>query len=501
MDSAAEKSALVTELRHSEARLREANERVEMILDSITDNFFALSKDWRFRYLNKHAAEQMRVLGKDPAALIGKLLWEEFPVVPNEKALRRVMSERVAITDELFYPPLGEWVENRMYPSHDGGVVSFQGYITGRKRAEEKLRRSEAYLAEGQRISHTGSWAWNVSTGELYWSLEHFRICGVDPETFKPTIDSARQLIHPEDLPSADQAFFGATRERRDFERELRMVRPDGTIRYVRSLGHPVFDASGELTEYVGTIMDFTERKTAEDALRKASEELAHVMRAMTVGELTTSIAHELNQPLAAVVTNANAGERWLAAKTPNIQEAHAALRRISRDASRAAEVIARIRAFLARGKPRMTALHLEDVIRDVVGLVQGEARAKGMWLTVSAAAGVPPVVADRIQLQQVLLNLVVNAMEAMGAQPSPALDLGADRHAPHEVRVFVRDSGPGIDPAHAERIFDAFYTTKPQGLGMGLAISRSIIEAHGGRLWATANEGPGATFHFTLPL
>ena|SRR6266850_245954 len=501
MDSAAEKSALLAELRRSEDRLQQANERVEMILDSITDNFFALSRDWRFSYLNKHAAEQMRVLGKDPAALIGKLLWEEFPLVPNETALRRVMSERVAITDEFFYPPLGEWVENRMYPSDDGGLVSFQRYITERKRAEEELRRSEAYLAEGQKISHTGSWAWNVSTGELYWSLEHFRICGVDPENFKPTMDSARQLIHPEDLPSADEAFFGATRERRDFAREMRMVRPDGTIRYVRSLGHPVFDESGELTEYVGTIMDFTERKTAEEALRKASEELAHVMRAMTVGELTTSIAHELNQPLAAVVTNADAGERWLAAQTPNIPEAHAALRRISRDAKRAAEVIARIRAFLARGEPRMTALHLEDVIRDVVGLVEGEARAKGMWLTVSAAAGVPSVVADRFQLQQVLLNLVVNAMEAMGTQPSPSLNLGAQSHGSHEVRVFVRDSGPGIDPAHAGRIFDAFYTTKPRGLGMGLAISRSIVEAHGGRLWATANEGPGATFHFSLPL
>jgi PAS domain S-box-containing protein len=367
--------------------------------------------------------------------------------------------------------------------------------------AEDKLRRSEAYLAEGQRISQTGSWAWNIATGEFYWSLEHFRICGLDPETFKPTLETATAIIHPDDLPSAEQVFYAAIRQRGDFENEFRVLRPDGTIRHVRSAAHPVFNESGELTEYVGTIMDVTERKQSEDALRKVSEELAHLTRVMTVGELTASIAHEVNQPLAAVVTNANAGERWLSAAPPNIEEAHQALRRISRDANRASDVIARIRAFLARAGEHKTMLKLDEVIAEVVGLLQGEARAKG--LTVSVAPDLPPVLADRIQLQQVMLNLVVNAMEAMVSVPEPAraLELGAQRYRSDDLRVFVRDAGPGLSEEHPERVFDAFYTTKPQGLGMGLAISRSIIEAHGGRLWATPNEGPGATFHFTLPL
>lgn len=193
----------ITERKLAEAQRREANERVEMVLDSITDKFFAVDNEWRYRYFNKHAAEQLQALGKDPASLIGKVLWEEFPRPTSENHLRRAMDERVVTTDEDYYPPLGEWYENRIYPNSEGGLAIFQRYVTKRKRAEEELRRSEAYLAEAQRISHTGSWAWNASTGELFWSLEHFRICGVDPEKFDLTIEAAQQLIHPDDRPSA----------------------------------------------------------------------------------------------------------------------------------------------------------------------------------------------------------------------------------------------------------------------------------------------------------
>ena len=254
----------ITERRCAEALLQQANQRTTLILDSITDRFFALDNEWRLTYLNKQAEEQVKALGKDPASLIGKVAWEEFRAPAVEEACRRAEATQTVTTHEFYYPPLGEWVENRIYPSPDGGVSVFQRYVTDRKRAEEELRRSEAYLLQAQKLSHTGSWVWKPSSRELIWSLEHFRICGVDPDSFKLTRESAQQLIHPEDLPAANQAFERAIRERTEFDRYFRIVRPDGTVRYVHSVGRPAFDRAGDLIEYVGTIIDITPQKAAE---------------------------------------------------------------------------------------------------------------------------------------------------------------------------------------------------------------------------------------------
>jgi PAS domain S-box-containing protein len=264
----------VTERRRVQHALRTANERVEMILDSITDRFFAFDKEWRFTYFNRHAEDQVRVLGKDPATLIGKITWEVFDADPVvEASFRRAQIDQTVTTNEQFYSPLGEWVENRVYPSPDGGVAVFQRYITDRKRAEAELRRSEALLTEGQRISHTGSWVWNVADGRLIWSPEHYRICGVDPAAFTLTLETAQRLIHPDDLAFAKEGFERLTALGRVFEADLRFVRPDGTIRYVHSVGHPVFNDRAEVTECVGTVLDLTERKEEElarqDLLRR----------------------------------------------------------------------------------------------------------------------------------------------------------------------------------------------------------------------------------------
>ncbi|MNE22601.1 Sensor histidine kinase TmoS [compost metagenome] len=250
-------------------------------------------------------------------------------------------------------------------------------------------------------------------------------------------------------------------------------------------------------------VEDITERKRAEQALADAQNELACVTRVTAMGELAASIAHEVNQPLAAVVANGHAAQRWLKVETPNEQEVHDAIQRIIRDANRASEVIARIRGFLKRKGPDRTQVHLEEVIGDVISLVRDKARTHGVSLSVRSAAGLPPVMADRVQLQQVVLNLVMNAIDAMSSVSGrePVLEIEADQIGPDTVRVTVRDSGGGLEPQDRLRIFDAFYTTKPEGLGMGLAISSSIVEAHGGRLWATPNEGPGETFQFTLPI
>jgi PAS domain S-box-containing protein len=634
--------------------------------------------------------------------------------------------------------------------------VAFVLNLSEQKRSEEALRRSEYYLVEAQRLSHTGSWAFNVATREIvHWSQEHFRIFGFDPEDGMPSFETLMQRIHPDDRVSAAEVIERGVREKTDYEQDFRIVLPDGTMRYMHITGRPVFNSSGDPVEFVGTVMDVTERKLVENALRESQEnlarteqfslvmathtdlegrwlkvpptlckllgyteeellgrrfhefthpddaeadwnqcsrlirgeiksfdlekryrrkdgsivwvdlnvsvvldasgapvhfrtyirditerkqreqalrqseeryrtlaetatdviltidqtstilfvngavekafgytpaeivgqkitalmpermrhrheeamrryletgekriswnavsllglhkngreidldvsfaevgtgderlfsgivrdvterkraeaalhqaqaELAHVTRVATLGELTASIAHEINQPLGAVVNNASACVRWLAAQ--NLEEARQSAMRVVADGHRAGEIIGRIRALAKKAPPQKDWVDLNATIRDVLALARSEVQRNGVALETRLSDAVPLILADRVQVQQVLLNLLMNAIEALsGISAGPrALWVSSEKIASTEVLIAVRDSGPGLEPQSLDRLFDAFYTTKPHGLGLGLAISRSIIAAHGGRLWATANEGRGATFQFTLP-
>ena len=371
-----------------------------------------------------------------------------------------------------------------------------------RKRAETALKRSEAQLAEGQRLSHTGSWSWNAETGELFWSQELYRIFGLDPEHEAPTYELFFEMAHRDDRSSLRRHFQDAAERGRDFEQHCRIVRRDGTVRHIHAMAHPVFAESGELAEYTGTLIDTTEQKRAAMALLRTQDELAHVSRVLSMGELTTSIAHEANQPLSGVTINGRACLRWLAADPPNIDEARAAVEGIIRDAHRASDVIARTRAFLKRGEQQRVSLHIGEVIEEVANFVQGEARARDVSVRVRAAGNLPPVTGDRVQLQQVVLNLALNAIEAMSTvtERPRMLEVGAEYSDGDSVLITVKDSGAGLDPQQIEHVFDAFFTTKQEGMGMGLAISRTIVEAHGGHLWATNNPSYGATFQFVLP-
>jgi PAS domain S-box-containing protein len=374
--------------------------------------------------------------------------------------------------------------------------------ITERKRAEEKLRRSEAYLADGQRLSHTGSWAWNVHTGDLFWSQEQFRIFGLDPEKVKPTYEMAFEMVHPEDRSILRRDFEKAVNEQRDFEANYRITRPDGTIRHMHSLCHPVFNESGALIEYVGTVVDTTERKRAEEEARSAQSELAHVARALTLVELAASIAHEVNQPLGAIVADGQACLRLLARDKPDFEEVREAVGCMISDAMRARKVIRRIRALLKKNAPEKAPLDINETLQEVIALTAGELGKNQVSLRTELEADLPPVLGDRVELQQVLLNLILNGCEAMsesGWRPRELL-ISSRKCETDEVMVSVRDSGVGIDPQIAEHLFDAFFTTKEGGLGLGLSISRRIIEAHGGRIWASPNEDRGATLWFTLP-
>jgi PAS domain S-box-containing protein len=373
--------------------------------------------------------------------------------------------------------------------------------ITERERAEEALRRSEAYLAEGQRLSHTGSGSWNVVTGEVFWSQETYRIYGVDPGQTQPSYDVFFGIVHPEERLFLEQAFERVVRDRSDYDVEFRIIRPDGRVRHIHSVDHPVFDEAGHVTEVVGTVVDVTERKRAEEALQKAQAELAHVTRVMTMGELVAAIAHEVNQPLAAMVTNGEACLRWLARAVPDLEEARAAMERIVLDGHRAGDVITQIRALVKKRDAETARLDVNAIIHDVIALTSAELSQREIRLQTALAADLPPVLGDWVQLQQVMMNLILNAKEAMdgaGWQPR-ALCITSRANESGEAVVAVRDSGTGLDSRNGERIFDAFFTTKAEGLG--LSISRTIIEAHGGRLWATANDGPGTTLQFTLPI
>ena len=359
------------------------------------------------------------------------------------------------------------------------------------QRVNEELRRSEAYLTEGQRLTHTGSWAWNhPARDKVYWSKEQFLIWGFNPEMIIPPYWEALARIHPDDRARYDPLVEAAIREKTEFELELRVILPSGDMRYLYTVGHPVLDESGEVAQFIGTTMDVTDRKVAEETLRKTEADLARVARATTLGELTASIAHEVNQPIAAVVTNANACLRWLKGETPNLD--------------RASDVIIRIRTLLKGGESDHKRVEINDVIREVAALAQGAVTLHRASLETTLAPQLPPVWGDRVQLQQVLLNLVANALDAMESilDRPRIVHIYSDRGQLETIRVMVKDSGVGLNPQQMDNLFNAFQTTKAEGLGMGLTISRSIIERHGGRLWAEANQGePGALFQFTLPI
>jgi PAS domain S-box-containing protein len=388
---------------------------------------------------------------------------------------------------------------------NESGSIEFVGAVmdvTESKGVEEKLRQNEAYLQESQRLGHMGSWAYNVSSGALFASPELLRIFGRDPDQEKPTAQMFRGSTHPEDQDYVEEMLNKAMRERTDFGFEQRIVLPDGSIKHVYSMAHRVIDDSDTLVEYIGTVMDVTERRRAEEALRQAQADLAHVNRVTTMGELTASLAHEVNQPIAAAVTNANTCLRWLTRDHPDLEEARAAATRIVKDGTRAADIISRIRLLFKKGTPDWELVDVNEVIREMIVLLRGEATRYNIAVQTDLAADLCQAMGDRVQLQQVMMNLIMNSIDAMKeVDGKREVAIKSERAEDRHLLVSVSDTGVGLPPQDVSQIFNAFFTTKPDGTGMGLSISRSIVESHGGRLWATANSGRGATFHLTLPI
>jgi PAS domain S-box-containing protein len=373
--------------------------------------------------------------------------------------------------------------------------------ITERKRTEARLLESEARF---QMMADTAPvLIWMTGTDGLcnYFNKPWLDFTGrtIEQEVGTGWLES----VHPDDVQGCADGFLPAFHARKAFRMEYRMKRADGEYRWLLESGIPRFTGEGEFAGYIGSNIDITDLKRAEEErekLRQAQADLARINRVTTMGELTASLAHEIKQPISAAVIDAKTSLKWLGRDQPDIEEARGAVSRIIKDVTRASDIISRIRFLFRQGEPQRELVAVNEIIREMISLLRGEAGRYSIHTEL--ASDLPEIRADRVQLQQVFMNLMLNAIDAMNEMNAAAgeLIIKSQRNPDNQLLISVSDTGPGLPPERADKIFDPFFTTKAQGTGMGLAISRSIIESHGGRLWATETSGRGATFQFTLP-
>jgi len=486
---------------HSEERWRSVfeNSAIGVALTDVNGRFIATNPV--YQEMLGYTGEELQKLTflditheeyQDPnRTLIGELLAGTRQQFQIEKQYRRKNGTLVWVRNNVSVVPGTELVPRFL--------MALSEDITERKQAEENLRRSEAFLAEGQHLARVGTFSWRVATEKITWSEQVYRIFEFDLN-LSVTLGLIGSRVHPEDFPLMYDMIERA-RAGRDFEYDHRLLMPDHSVKYVHLVAHATRDRDGQL-EYIGAVQDVTQRRLSEEALAKAQSELARVARVTSLGVLTASIAHEVRQPLSGIMTNANTCLRMLAADPPNVDGARETARRTIRDGNRASEVITRLRALFSKKEPTPESMDLNEATREVIALSLSELQRNRVILRTELADDLPRVTADRVQLQQVILNLIRNASDAMsGVDDRPRhLLIRTEREGEDRVRLSVKDAGVGFDPKAMDRLFEAFYTTKNDGMGIGLSVSRSIIESHDGRLWATLNDGPGAAFSFSIP-
>jgi PAS domain S-box-containing protein len=499
-------ASIVIERAQSDLALRRSTECFRAIIETTPECVKLVASNGAI--LQANAASACMIGVPHPDVLMGKCF---FDVVAFEDRQRYVDFHQNVCAGEkgtLEFDIITAQCERRNMESYSApmeladGTVAQLGVmrdITSRRLAEAELRRHEALMAKAQKISSTGSFSWRPQSDEIHWSEQTYRIFGIDPGV-RVTLAAIAERVHPGDIhlmsDMIDRAKYGL-----DLEYEHRLQMPDGSIKHVYMQAHPSHDHEGKL-EYIGALRDMTEHQQSEEALYQLRAELAHVTRANSLGALTASIAHEINQPLAGIMTNANTGFRMLSAEPPNVKGALQTVQRTLRDGRRASDVVTRLRALFSKKVVSSEQVDLNEAAWEVVELLRSVMRRKRIVLQQDRADDLPPITGDRVQLQQVVLNLLLNAIEAMqGVEDrSRQLMIKTECETDGGVRLSVADTGTGFGPQQSEKMFDSFYTTKGNGMGLGLSVSRSIVEIHGGRLWASLNDGPGATFSFSIP-
>lgn len=485
----------------------QANERnLSLIINTIPAHIYVLNIEGFVQYVNQAVMDYTGLRMED----VKQEDYRDRVIHPED--LRRVRSPRAAglrsgapfSTEQRVLGNDGNyrWFLVRYNPLVDEQGRIIQWYVTAfdiedRKRAEAEVEQAYLRLAQAQRVSKTGSFITDLVADEHNWSEELCRIFEINPGR-KITSEAIRKLFHPEDLPVYEEAFRQAVNGGQDVDITYRIITPTGTLKYLHAMAHLKEKKSGRPV-YIGAIQDVTDSKVAEEALITARSELAHISRVTMLSALTASISHEINQPISAVITSAGACLRWLNRDQPEVQRARDAAMRIEEDGKRAAEIITNLRAFYRKDiSPNRESVSVNYIVDEMVKLLRSESDRHSVVMRTELAADLPPVNADRVQLQQVLMNLMLNGIEAM-RERGGELKIST-KHGEEKVSVCVSDTGIGIPPDKLDKIFEEFFTTKTEGTGMGLAISRAIIDSHNGRLWATANPGGGSSFYFTLP-
>ncbi|KWC91604.1 PAS domain S-box protein [Burkholderia cepacia] len=497
----------ITDRKQMENELRRQQNELRAMIDAIPGMVWSSGGDGKIGYVNRRWAEfgvSMAESGED--------IWRAV-VHPDDFDTLHAAWARAVATAAPFESVarirrrdgVYRWVHVGAEPLRDdtGRVVRWYGVntdIEARKQAELALRRSEALLSDAQGLSHTGSIAMWLAERAMWWSDETYRIFEIARDT-TPSVALIVQRTHPDDVPRVTDAWRRLTAGEPSVDVRFRLTMPDGRVKHVHYVAHLMAHATD--AEYVGALMDVTERVIAQDALDRSNAELAHATRVTMLGELAASVAHDVTQPLAAIVTAGNAALRWVNRPEPDLSEVRQSVGQMIGDATRASDVIRQIRAMARKRAPEQTSLDLNVVVRESLGLIRRELDSQRVEVEADYSAAPQHVRGDRVQLQQVVINLVMNAVQAMsGVSPGArclrirtrAFD---DRHA----HVVVEDSGTGIRQADFDHLFSAFFTTKEDGMGMGLSICRSIVEAHGGRIWAELRACPGAVMQFVLPV
>lgn len=478
---------------------REVEEQYRVISETALDGVLSTDHHGRVLLVNSSAA---RIFGYSVTEMTGQPITRFVPQFSHEDSssvteMTGVHKDGTAFVAEVCF--------GKVATKNNGAAVVFVRDITERKRNELELRRSEAYLAEAEHMSHIGSWAWNPATrATTYWSAEMYRIHQRDPQHGPLSLEEERALYPPEDWANVIEALERSVREKIDLDCETQLMFPDGSIKFIHIVGHPALDTSGNVVEVFGIIRDVTERqqaRAARNALQKMENRLTRAAQIATLGEVSASIAHEINQPLTAIIANAHMCSESLSSDRCSVAEARSLIQEILECSYHAAEVVQRTRTLFKGGTFEKTTLDINEVANEVINLIRSEADKRRVNLEIDLETELPKISGDRVQIQQVLVNLCINGFDAMNTlvDRPRKLSVRTRVHRPAAIRVEVQDSGIGL--REPERIFEAFFTTKQNGMGMGLPICRSIIESHDGQLWPQHDNAPGTTFCFTLPV